>query len=32
MSETSVPMIGDGLDPALRERIAAISAGIPVYL
>lgn len=30
MSETSVPTIGDGLDPALRERMAAISASVPV--
>lgn len=30
MNDTSVPMLGHGLDPALRERMAAISAGVPV--
>jgi hypothetical protein len=30
VSETSVPRVGDGLDPALRERMAAISAAVPV--
>jgi hypothetical protein len=30
VSETSVPKVGDGLDPTLRERMAAISASVPV--
>ena len=30
MSETFLPTVGHGLDPALRERMMAISAGVPV--
>jgi hypothetical protein len=30
VNETSLPRIGDGLDPALRERMAEISAAVPV--
>jgi Methyltransferase domain len=30
VSETSVPTVGHGLDPALRDRMAEISASVPV--
>lgn len=30
MSATSVPKVGNGLDPVLRERMATISAAVPV--